>query len=105
MKIILVPILVMATIFVVSLSITKVFRAKNKESFLIIGIDGLRSLWITTLVFCVFNLIGWLSLPDMKYDILKYEIIKYISYVLFLCASILHLLYIRASKKRVQHGK
>jgi len=43
MKIILVPIIVFATIFVVSLSIMKVVRTKNNESISVIGIDGLIS--------------------------------------------------------------
>jgi len=78
----------------------KVFRARKKEAFLIIGIDGLISLWVTTIIFLALTLIGWFTAPNIKY-----EIIKYISYVLFLCTGILHILYGRASKKLIQNDK
>jgi len=93
MKIIIVPLLVMVTIFIVTLSVIRVVRTKKNESLLIIGRDGLISLWVTTIVFLLFSLIGWFSAPNIKY-----EIIKNISYILFLTTSILSVFYGRKSK-------
>ena len=85
----------MATIFVIGLSLIKVIRKKKNESILVFGIDGLISLWITTLVFLLFSLVGWFSAPNIKY-----EVIKYISYVLFIGTSVLHIIYVRTSKNK-----
>ncbi len=94
MKNILVPIIVMTTFFVASFGIIKAIRARNKEPISFVGRDGLISLWITTIVFLIFALIGWFSAPNVKYDI-----IKNISFILFFVASIVTILWRKYQNK------
>ncbi len=94
MKIIIVPIIIVATIFIASLGIIKTFREKKKEPFSFFGKDGLISLWVTTVVFLIFALIGWFYAPNIKYDI-----IKNISFILMFFTSILTIKYKKKTKK------